>query len=258
MKKITAVLLLMAMMLSSCSDKEANPETQTPEDSGGTESTETKDNTLDDVPEMKFERDVNILMPNISWATNNILSGELNGERLNDAQNAMKLEMEDRFGVSVSEIYTDDFLSTNYVNNLVTSDDDTFDVCFVLDMYILGYVGGGMVIPYDEVPYIDLEKPYWDASLNKCVTIGDVSYFAFGAYDLSYYDLTHILTFNKIMIDNYGLDNPYELVRSGEWTFDKLYEMAQTATDEINGDGRMTNADSYGFVSVPELLDCGG
>ncbi len=259
MKKRTIALLLTALILVSCSGSET-PADETQPSNGDVETdvpeteTETEESTTDDVPEMKFDGDINILMPDISWASKNIIADEVNGERVNDAQNAMKLEMEERFGTSLSETYTTDYWSTSYVNNLVTADDDSFDICFVLDMYALGYVGGGMVIPYDDIEYINLDKPYWDDSLNRCVTIGGVSYFAFGAYDLSYYDLTHILTFNKNLLDNYQLENPYELVKGGKWTFDKLYELAQKATDEVDGDNLMTDADSYGFVSVPKQV----
>jgi ABC-type glycerol-3-phosphate transport system substrate-binding protein len=35
------------------------------------------------------------------------------------------------------------------------------------------------------------------------------------------------LTFSKDLLREYGLENPYDIVKSGKWTWDKLSEMAK-------------------------------
>ena len=261
-KRYICFLSAFVFLLGSCAASETGSDKISPESDASTAQTNTEtveaesdtENTADNVPELSFGKDMNLLMPEMSWATQNIIAEEITGERVNDAQYNMKNAMEERFETSIIETYTSDVFSTTYVSNLVKGDDDSFDICFVLDLYAPNYIKDKMVIPCDELEYIDLTKPYWDDSLNKCVTFNNKTYFAFGAYDLSYYDLTHILTFNKTLVQNYSLDNPYELVENGKWTLDAFYKMAQATTADVDGDGTMTVDDSYGFVSSPKQV----
>jgi hypothetical protein len=39
------------------------------------------------------------------------------------------------------------------------------------------------------------------------------------------------------MISRYGLDNPYDLVKNNEWTWEKMYQMMQAVATDNNGDG---------------------
>ena len=261
-KRYICFLSAFVFLLGSCAASETGSDNISTESDASTAQTNTEtveaesdtENTADNVPELSFGKDMNLLMPEMSWATQNIIAEEMTGERVNDAQYNMKNAIEERFETSIIETYTSDVFSTTYVSNLVKGDDSSFDICFVLDLYAPNYIKDKMVIPCDELKYIDLSKPYWDDSLNKCVTFNNKTYFAFGAYDLSYYDLTHILTFNKTLVQNYSLDNPYELVENGKWTLDAFYKMAQATTADVDGDGTMTVDDSYGFVSSPKQV----
>ncbi len=45
------------------------------------------------------------------------------------------------------------------------------------------------------------------------------------------------VVFNRDLIDSEGLEDPYELYRNGEWTFEKVTEMARKVTRDTDGDG---------------------
>ena len=267
MKKRILSILLAGLLLASCSanNPEGGEETEAQASSSelaGTPAAETEPEpeeteVTDDVPELDFGQDMDLLVSNISWATRNVIAEELTGDRVGDDQYNMKLEMETRFNTKLAETYTDDIWSTAYLNRLVKADDDTFELCFVLDLYAPGYANSGLVQALDDVQYIDLEKPYWDQALRPCVTIAGKTWFAFGCFDLSYYDLTHILTFNKGLVSDLNLGNPYELVREGKWTVDAFESAAARAVMDVDGDGTMTTEDSYGFTSVAkQILPC--
>ena len=59
---------------------------------------------------------------------------------------------------------------------------------------------------------------------------------------------THALVFNKDVVDTFQLESPYDLVKSGDWTIDKLSEMARTVTADIDGEAGMSCNDRYGFL----------
>ena len=62
---------------------------------------------------------------------------------------------------------------------------------------------------------------------------------------------THMLFFNKDLIAENQLDDPYQLVKDGTWTLDRMYEMARAVAVD-NGDGEMnvTTGDTWGFIGA--------
>ena len=47
-------------------------------------------------------------------------------------------------------------------------------------------------------------------------------------------------TFNKRLVESYGLEMPYDKVREGTWTFDALQTMLANTSADLNNDGKMT------------------
>lgn len=66
--------------------------------------------------------------------------------------------------------------------------------------------------------------------------------------NLTFFDYGLILLFSKQLRSSFGLNDPYELVKSGAWTFDKYLEMATAVTGDLNGDGKMDGEDRYGTL----------
>ena len=58
-----------------------------------------------------------------------------------------------------------------------------------------------------------------------------------------------VLFLNKNMLDKLKLESPYEIVKEGRWTYDKLYEMVSSAAVDLNGDGKMDSDDQYGLAT---------
>jgi len=112
----------------------------------------------------------------------------------------------------------------------------------------------GLLMDLKQVPYIDLEKPWWDQRANTQLSIGHKLMFTIS--DLLIMDKDSILMFyfNKDMINDYGLEDPYQLVRDGKWTIDKMWSMAKSVTKDLDGDGKMTDQDQYGFISQTHTI----
>lgn len=62
-------------------------------------------------------------------------------------------------------------------------------------------------------------------------------------------EATMPLAFNKQMLDNANLEDPRELYKRGEWTWDKFVEYCQILTQDTDGDGVV---DQYGFTGFKE------
>ncbi len=96
----------------------------------------------------------------------------------------------------------------------------------------------------------DETAPWWDASANEAYSIGDKLYFTTGDITIMNKANTWCILFNKQMVTDYNLEDPYKLFADGTWTFDKLSEMA-AAVHNANGAEDMTNPDAiYGLITA--------
>jgi hypothetical protein len=57
----------------------------------------------------------------------------------------------------------------------------------------------------------------------------------------------YYLGYNSTMIQDLGLEDPQELYKKGEWTWDKFAELCKAGTQDTNGDG---TPDIYGYGGV--------
>lgn len=107
----------------------------------------------------------------------------------------------------------------------------------------------GCFIPIDNLPYVNLAQPWWDGHASNSFSIGGNLYFTTSDYIL--FDKLRIYSMfvNKEMMRTFELGNIYDLVDTGNWTFDILDEMSQTVASDLDGDSVMNyKNDRYGLV----------
>ena len=176
------------------------------------------------------------------------------GEPINDALYTRNRIIEERFNINIVETLVPDFDNARTRRVILAGDADAFDL--IIERCPDGLLNWqeGLVYSYDDLPHIDLSKPYWNQSANPTLTIANNQYVAIGAASFPTYQIAHALLFNKQMIQNFGLDDPYALVRDGVWTFDKMLELMRPVIADLNGDGAMDANDRFGYVAHPKQV----
>jgi len=58
-----------------------------------------------------------------------------------------------------------------------------------------------------------------------------------------------IIMFNKKLCNDYEIENLYQLVLSGKWTFDVMYGMMKYISKDLNGDGIIDDEDQLGLLT---------
>ncbi len=125
-----------------------------------------------------------------------------------------------------------------------------YDVVMPMISTAFSMASKGWLFEVSTIPYIDLEQSYWNSALYDATTISGYNFFTVGEANISSYNSVGALFFNKKLIDDEKLDNPYELVKNNQWTFDKMKTMSQTITSDIDGDSSdMTYKDRWGFCT---------
>jgi hypothetical protein len=108
---------------------------------------------------------------------------------------------------------------------------------------------GGLAMDINTINYIDLSHEWWDQSSVRDFSIGTRQLFVTGDFSYRNYNASWIYAFNKNMINDFSLDDPYELVAGGKWTVDKFAEMMTDVSKDVDGDGNMNDKDSYGLIT---------
>ncbi|MCL2772218.1 MAG: hypothetical protein FWD71_02615 [Oscillospiraceae bacterium] len=183
---------------------------------------------------------------------NHIDTAEETGDVFNDALYKRNRAIEQRFNVVIKEVVTADFKNDQTKKVILSGDSTVFDMFDSRCTDALTNWEDGLVLSYKDIPNIDLSKPYWNQSANKSLTLNNNQYVAIGNFNFASYELSHALLFNKGLIQDLGLDNPYNLVNGGTWTFDKMEEMMKSTIKDLNGDGVMDGNDRYGYLAHPK------
>lgn len=158
-------------------------------------------------------------------------------------RNAM---VEDKLGVKISEIRT-----TTMTNDIINANNTGLQDFQIVVPYMTD--AGPLVTSnafYDLMEYSDIinfEGSYWDQNANENLSINNKLYFTTGDFSFLSMDVTHCMVFNRDVVTELGLENPYDLVDSGKWTFDKMMELCHSITSEVNGESGLQYTDNIGL-----------
>lgn len=256
-KQILALLLLAASLTAvSCgSTSPTTTDTAAGETEAQTaaETVSPLDQTVASLPEADFGGYEFTIMDRGSeytvWQTYDVFSEGENGDAINDAVFKRNRILEELYNIKIKEegIYL--YGPVVEMQKLIIAGDDSVDIFTDAVTEFAKIISGNMLYDFNEIPEIKLDQPWWDQQMRTELSINGKCFFATGDISIMDNEATWCILFNKKMIDSYGLDDPYTLVREGTWTLDKMYEMAKTTAADLDGDGKMTGADQFGFLT---------
>ena len=187
------------------------------------------------------------------WCPGDIAVEEENGDPLNDAAYKRNSVIEDKYNIKIIKK-----MSANMINDAkksISSGGDDYDIMMGgLSGFAEILAQGGMLADLKNVPYIDLDKAWYDQKANEQLTIANKLYVTMSDISTIARDATWVYLFNKSILSDLGLENPYQLVRGGKWTIDKMLEMCKDVSRDLDGDGKMGREDLYGYAGETENL----
>ena len=213
---------------------------------------------LPDLPDINFEGyDFKIYSagpPRNEWASQDIFAEEETGEPINDAVDRRNRYVEEKYNCRIVDIPSAEWDMTGAIRRAVTAGDDAYDAVVPSMADQANLASAGYFTDLKQVPHLDLAKPWWDQRATVDLTIGNRLFFTVGDFFIMDNDATWLVIFNKKLIADLALENPYDIVKNDKWTFDKLLEMSRGVSQDLNGDGVMDMHDFYGNVSQGENM----
>ena len=257
MKRTLSALLLIALLASVSCGGEAQPQNETTVSSDTTEPTEVTTARIEpDLPDKRWDGyEFRVLTKgdtNVHWKSKDIAASEENGDVINDAVFKRNLAVTDRFGVTFTDIASSSGtwnLSSPARTSIMAGADDFDMIAGAPSEVVKNLAPDGLLMDLSDIPYIDLEKPWYDQNSIEQMSIGGKVFCATGSMLIMDDDATLVVLFNKKLATDYKLPDLYELVDSGKWTIDVMNKYATDASADLNNDGVMGNEDQYGLTS---------
>ncbi len=255
MKKAISLTLagsLLLTVLASCGGGSTPSDTTA---SGGetTPPAETQDPVLAALPEKDFNgAEIRVFSYGASASYNDseYLYAEQTGEVIDDALYQRNIDTEQRLNCKI--VYDDSHGENEAVKlftNGVMAGDDFCDTFAIKAVDVGTILTSGTVLPWDDIPGLQQDKPWYVHDANEMITVGHKQYGVLTDALGTNMTMCWTFLFNKRMVDEWKLEDPYELVRAKKWTMDKVISLTKDIWVDVNGDNQHDAGDTYGFYT---------
>ena len=261
-KNRTHLLLLTAAMLlpliASCgSDAETKTEDPvvTEPSTAVTEAADTEVVYDPNLPDMDFGGATFTIAMRGEDYNNDFTIDSTTGDPVDDAVYARMDYIENTYNVDLELMWCGDSSTVNTgspmytkLTKLMMAGDNAFDAINTSPYCQAGLAAGGYLLDLNEIKYINLDQPWWDQNAKEALSFYDCVYFSTGDITTGDDSCISVLLFNKSIITEFDLDNPYDDVRNGTWTIDKMIANCKAVTGDIDGNGKQDEFDRWGFT----------
>jgi len=250
--------VLMAAQFTACANSTEETTAPTAEniqsaETAGVEIEETVDPMLqDDLPEANFDG-YNFRILSCEFVGRELasflMSDEMNGDAVNDTLFNNTLEVEDRFNVDISYFsVTDVGAVQNTVKTSVNGGTDDFDIQCGHDINTANLAKQGMFYNLYDIEQFNFDKPWWPKNIVSQLDVAGKLFL--GSTYLTFNGLhwTRVLIANKDRFEEIQIEIPYEDINNGTWYFDDMYTLCESASRDLDGDGKIGGKDLYGFA----------
>ena len=201
-----------------------------------------------DLPDVDMDGKIFTILTAGWWGSegwnSDVAPEEYNGEPVDDAGYERRIKIEQMYNVIINQIeepsHSD---AVNKYRTSILAGDGAYDAAITTCSDFASLLAGNYLTDFKELTYVDMDKPYWSRSFYDAMSIMGNHFGADGDISVRRLKCTFIMAFNKSMIKDNGLESPYDLVKNGQWTFDKMIEMSKQIVRDLNGDGSMTRGD---------------
>lgn len=182
------------------------------------------------------------------------------GDIINDAVYERDCKVEDRTKVNLQLLHApgrwpeiDSFCAK--VENELNGGTTGFDMILGHNMDAGVLAVKGLCADLNQVDGFEWDKPWWPEYLMSLLKIKDKLYFASGDISVNTILSIYATFFNKDMIEDRNLEDPYVLMQNDQWTLDKMWEMCKDMYDDKNSNGIIDFGDSFGNFFEWEAID---
>lgn len=257
--RIFALILVMTCILAVVSCSKQDGESVTAISAVDTANTTTASEDGRDTDDLPNDLDlqgftVRVLSPMLS--DNYVIDGifyveEQTGDVLTDSIYIRNSSVCGKYNFSIDVIYASS-IEGSFIDNAVyadiMADAGDYDIALPYLSNAALRISDGLYLDLNDVPYIDLDKNYYDQNFIRDLSLGGKLYFVDSDILIANKDSTTVTMFNKSLSEDLNLGNLYDVVNSGAWTCDAMLGYIKIANGDTNGDGVFNTDDTVGHL----------
>ena len=181
------------------------------------------------------------------------LDPDMTGDVLDDCCFERNLNAEQKFNITISEETQPFDGLASYAKTLILADEDVYDAMYIPASALTPLISENLFYDLLEIEELNIDGIWWDQPLIERNIIEDRLFYATSDLNLMAFEGIWCMYFNEDMMVDLGLDLPFELALTGNWTFDELKKYCAAAAN-LNGDTTFAldpNGNStYGLISL--------
>ena len=177
---------------------------------------------------------------------------ETNGEVLNDAVYDRSRKVEELLDVKIVPLESSGGIDS--MKNSILANEDAYDAGYVGIQGAFGLASAKNLVELNSIGTLQLNQPWWDQNSVADLSIGHKNYIITGDIGTMYKKSIGVIMFNKLILENYALQSPYELLKTNDWTIDNMVEMAKQTSLDLNGDGTFDKNDQFGLIFFCDMM----
>ncbi len=153
--------------------------------------------------------------------------------------------VEEKYKIIIKTLETSNPYET--VRTDITSGDVGYDIILDRRSYLGSLAQEGHFYNFLDLENVDYSRNYWDSNAAEGYEIAGKLFFMANDVSVSNLAGARFFYFNKQLVNDYNLGNPYDLVKDNKWTLERFLGMVSSVSTE-NGDGIWDGQDTYGLL----------
>ena len=192
---------------------------------------------------------------NGEWRDVDYTAEEQNGDPINDAVYMRNAQIEAMFNIRIVPVHAADaFLHLSEIRKSVSAGDNAFDLSYNRAFDNGALAQEGALHDLSSIPELDLSQPWWDQNAVSELSINNRLYMVTGDIGTMYKKSVGVILFNKQMMQDYALGDPYQFVKDKKWTMDEFLEMCRTVSQDLDSNGKWDDNDKYGLLGYCDII----
>ncbi len=245
MKKFLVLLLALSMLLcvfAGCKGNTETPSTDTkpPVDDSDETTPPTPEPTYDDLVPVDLDGRVfhimtrdsgsTVLWKPIDWDSDGTVE-----EEIPMAVFKRNSQVEEDFNCTIEQVEVPNTEMVAYANAAYFGDTREYDVVVMPIIHqMTSMATSGYYRDLTTVDSITVEDPWWSAWTNDSLSLFGHYYTLCGDINILDDLSTWCVMFNKFMVEDWQLENHYDMVANNTWTWENMYKNAAMIADEMH------------------------
>ncbi len=174
---------------------------------------------------------------------------EETGDVIEDSVFRRNRLVEEKYNIDFEFQIVNQWEGKNLITTYIQSGDNTIDLFTNTYLNLGSLLVENYFVDWTQIDSVDLSLPCYVHDANNVFSIGNKMPLLFGEFMETNLLRCWNFFFNKRLLAEYDLPNPYEVVYNDQWTLDYFQTLIKDISKDLNGDSVMDGNDLYGFAT---------